>query len=102
MLDIPLMQSIAEQMKSESKVALEGTTAPVKRTSTQRLKMVKFEMNGREYQAIEQNPHKPSRWGKLAREGHSVVQFKDGLTNRFVAVAIDGKVKEYGKLNKTT
>jgi hypothetical protein len=98
MLDIPLMQSIAEQMKSKSKVALEGTTTPVKRTSTQRLKTVKFEMNGREYQAIEQNPDKPSRWGKLARDGHSVVQFKDGLTNKFVAVAVDGKVKEYGKL----
>jgi hypothetical protein len=98
MLDIPLMQSIAEQMKTHTRVALEEKTAPVKRTSMQRLKTVKFEMNGREYQAIEQNPDKPSRWGKLARDGHSVVQFKDGVTNKFVAVAVDGKVKEYGKL----
>lgn len=100
MLDIPRMQSIAEQMKNQSSVAVDGKSAPVKRTSTQRLKTVKFEMSGREYHAIEQNPEKPSRWGKLAREGHSVVQFKDGVTNKFVAVAVDGKVKEYGKLRE--
>jgi hypothetical protein len=97
MLDISLMQSIAEQMKTQSKVELGEKAAPVKRTSMQRLKTVSFKMNGREYQAIEQNPDKPSRWGKLAREGHSVVQFKDGETNKFVAVAVDGKVKEYGR-----
>ena len=46
--------------------------------------------------AIEQNPEKPSRWGQLARYGHNVIQFKDRATNRFVAVSVDGKVKEYG------
>jgi hypothetical protein len=97
MLDIPLMQSIADQMKKQGSVAVDGKNTAVKRTSMQRLKTVKFEMNGREFHAIEQNPEKPSRWGKLAREGHSVVQFKDGVTNKFVAVAVDGKVKEYGR-----
>jgi hypothetical protein len=53
-------------------------------------------MDGGEYQAIEQNPEKPSRWGQLAKEGHQVVQFKDVETNRFVAVAVAGKVKVYG------
>jgi hypothetical protein len=53
-------------------------------------------MDGREYQAIEQNPEKPSRWGELAREGHQVVQFKNGESNRFVAVAVDGEVTIYG------
>ena len=57
-------------------------------------------MNGREYDAIEQNPEKASRWGQLAREGHQVVQFLDKTTRRFVAVAIDGKVKEYGAIRK--
>jgi hypothetical protein len=57
---------------------------------------VTFTMEGRQYAAIEQNPGKPSRWGQLARSGHQVVQFKDGQSNRFVAVAVDGEVKEYG------
>jgi hypothetical protein len=38
-------------------------------------------MDEREYQAIEQNAEKPSRWGQLAQEGHQVVQFKDTGTN---------------------
>jgi len=52
-------------------------------------------MNGRKYQAIEQNADKPSRWGQLARDGHRVVQFRDVQTGKYVAVAVDGKVKEY-------
>jgi hypothetical protein len=43
---------------------------------------------------IEQIPDKPSRWGQLAKESHSVVQIKDVERNKFVAVSIDGKVKE--------
>jgi hypothetical protein len=71
-------------------------SAPVGRTSSQRLKTVTFTMNGREYSAIEQNPEKPSRWGQLARAGHQVVQFKDNESNRFVAVTVDGNVRLYG------
>ncbi len=55
-----------------------------------------FTMEGRQYAAIEQNPGKQSRWGQLARGGHQVVQLKDIQTNRFVAVSVDGEVKEYG------
>jgi hypothetical protein len=44
-------------------------------------------MNGREYEAIEQNPEKPSRWGQLARDGHQVVQFKDNETSQYSAPA---------------
>jgi hypothetical protein len=47
--------------------------------------------------AIEQNPEKPSRWGKLAREGHRVVQFRDLATQKYVAVVVDGEVREYGR-----
>lgn len=32
---------------------------------------------------------------QLTREGHPVAQFKDAETNRFVAVAVDGKIMEY-------
>ncbi len=58
--------------------------------------MVAFTIGDRQYAAIEQNPEKPGRWGQLARSGHQVVQFKDVQSNRFVAVAVDGQVKEYG------
>jgi hypothetical protein len=54
-------------------------------------------MDGKEYQAIEQNPEKPSRWGKLAREGHRVVQIRDIAAGKYVAAVVDGKVMEYGK-----
>jgi hypothetical protein len=54
-------------------------------------------MNGREYEAIEQNAEQPSRWGKLAASGHQVVQFRDTHTNKYVAVAVDGEVKWYGR-----
>jgi hypothetical protein len=54
-------------------------------------------MNGQEYQAIEQNSQKPSRWGELARDGHKVVQFRDAATGKYIAVAVDGDVKEYGR-----
>lgn len=97
MLDIAIMQSVALQMMEREQVTVGDKATRVGRTSYQRLRTVKFEMNGREYQAIEQNADKPSRWGKLAREGHRVVQFRDAQTGKYVAVAVDGEVKEYGR-----
>ena len=94
-IDSDLLSSIAEQMWAGPSVSVRDTHIPVKRSSYQRLKMVTFDMNGRQYQAIEQNAEKPSRWGQLARDGHRVVQFRDVQTGRYVAVAVDGKVKEY-------
>ena len=94
MLDHTLLQSIATQMMEADHVSVEGKSVPVKRTSYQGLKRVQFVMNGQEYVAIEQNADKPSRWGKLAREGHRVVQFRDA-SGGYVAVSVDGEVKEY-------
>jgi hypothetical protein len=96
MLDISLLGSIAKQLMSAEEVETEGKRLPVRRTSKQGLRTVTFTMEGRQYGGIEQNPGKPSRWGQLARSGHQVVQFKDVQANRFVAVAVDGEVKEYG------
>ncbi len=92
-----VFKSIAEQMMAGDAVEVDGKRYPVKRSSAQRLKMVTFRVGEEEFTAIEQNPEKPSRWGKLARDGHKVVQFKHEKTNRFVAVAVDGDVKEYGR-----
>lgn len=97
MSNLEILKSIAEQLMSQATVEVEGRSIPVKRTSSHRLRMVRFELNGRKYDAIEQNRDKPSRWGQLARKGHKVVQFRDVMTNKYVAVAIDGDVKVYGK-----
>ena len=95
MLDRDLLGSIATQLMSGDTVEVNGKSLPVGATPKQRLKTVSFAMKGRRYQAIEQNPDKMSAWGRLARGGHQVVQFKDAQTNKFVAVAVDGKVREY-------
>ena len=96
MLETSLLSSIARQMMTADEVEVEGKRFPVRRTSKKGLRIVTFTMGERQYSAIEQNSEKPSRWGQLARSGHQVVQFKDVETNRFVAVAVDGEVKEYG------
>lgn len=103
MLDVELLTAIATQMMAngaKDRVEVHGKAVPVHRTASQRLKTLTFTMNGRDYTAIEQNPEKPSRWGQLARRGHQVVQFKDNEANSFVAVAVDGKVRQYGRLGR--
>jgi hypothetical protein len=96
-IDADVLKTVALQLMSGESVALPGQAVRVRKTSRQRLKAVRFQMNGREYEAIEQNPEKPSRWGKLAREGHAVVQFRDVLSGKYVAAAVDGKVRVYGR-----
>jgi hypothetical protein len=96
MLDTSVLSSVAKQMMSGDEVEVEGKRLPVRHTSKQRLKTVTFTMGDRQYAAIQQNPDKPSRWGQLARDGHVVVQFKDVVANKFVAVAVDGEMTVYG------
>ena len=100
MIDEDTLKSIATQLMTKSSVTVEGNSAPVRHTSRQKLKTAAFRVEGHEYQAIEQNPEKPSRWGQLARSGRRVVQFKDAERNKFIAVAVDGKVIFYGSANK--
>ena len=78
-------------------VVLEARTSRVTRTGSQRLRTTRFLMGGKEYQAIEQNPDKPSRWGQLARQGYRVVQLRDLQTQKYVAAVVDGEVHAYGK-----
>jgi hypothetical protein len=95
MLDLALIQSVALQMMERDEVMFGDKMVKVERTSYQRLKTVTFKIGGREYQAIEQNADKPSQWGSLAREGHKVVQVRDRVTGKYVAVVVDGTVREY-------
>lgn len=97
MTDLAVLKSVAAQLMSVPEVVVEGRAYHVARTGRGRFRTVRFEAGGREYQAIEQNAEKPSRWGKLAREGHCVVQFRDLQTQKYVAVSVDGDVKEYGR-----
>ncbi len=90
-----MLGSVAEQMMNGEEVTVEGQKIPVKRTGRTKLRMVQFKLNGKMIEALEQNAEKPSRWGKLAREGHRVVQFIDAETHHYIAVAVDGKAREY-------
>lgn len=94
-LDHETLKAVAEQMMGGSVVSLGERSIKVERTGSRRFRTVRFEMSGREYQAIEQNSEKPSRWGKLAREGHRVVQVRDVDSGKYVAAVVDGKVTEY-------
>ena len=100
MLDAELLKSIAAQLMTSTFVNIAKKSVPVRRTSSGRLKTVAFRVGGHRYQAIEQNPEKPSRWGQLARSGHQVVQFKDAVRNKFVAVVVDDEVTFYGANSK--
>ena len=96
MLDAELLKSVASQLMTGTSVNVGGKSTPVRRTSRQHLKTAAFNVEGHEYEAIEQNPAKPSRWGQLARSGRQVVQFKDAGRSKFMAVVVDGEVTFYG------
>ena len=97
-LDHEKLSAVALQMMTGTVVSVGGKTVKVERTGSQKLRTVRFEVHGREYQMIEQNPEKPSRWGKLARDGHRVVQVRDVELGKYVAAVVDGKVREYGRM----
>jgi hypothetical protein len=68
-LDTDLLRSIATQLMNGNAVEVRGKNLRVGRASTQRLKIVRFTVNGREYAAVEQNPEKLSRWVSLRVRG---------------------------------
>lgn len=90
-----VLGSVAAQVMSGEEVVVDGQKIRVRRVGSGRLRMVQFRFDGRVFEAIEQNPEKPSRWGQLAREKRQVVQFRDVVTHKYVAVAVDGEVREY-------
>jgi hypothetical protein len=92
-----VLQAVAAQLMNGEQVTVDDQKVRVKRVGGDRLRMVQFKMNGREFEAIEQNRKKPSRWGQLAREKHQVVQFRDVETKKYVAVSVDGEIMEYGR-----
>ena len=89
------LSSIAAQLMNGKEVVFEDQTLKVERVGSGRLRTVRVVINGRALQAIEQNREKPSHWGQLARKGHQVVQFQDLVTKKYIAVVVDGEVREY-------
>jgi S-adenosylmethionine:tRNA-ribosyltransferase-isomerase (queuine synthetase) len=87
--------SVAKQLMIGDEVVLGDQRVKVRRVGRSRLRMVQFRLSDHTFEAIEQNPEKPSRWGKLAREKHQVVQFRDVIANKYIAVAVDGALTRY-------
>ena len=97
-----ILLSVARQVFSGANVV--GTPegeAPVTRTPSKRLLRVEFTVEGNKVVGIEQNPNTASQWARLARAGHKVMQFRDGVTGRYIANVVDDKVKFYGKRPET-
>ncbi|MFX0108127.1 MAG: hypothetical protein ACFE7R_07580 [Candidatus Hodarchaeota archaeon] len=69
----------------EDTVEIDGNVYPIKQTSKSKVRLV--ERGG--YTYIEQNPHKDSRWAKLAKEGHQIMWVMQG--RRYLAQIKDGK-----------
>ena len=66
-------------------VEIDGNVYPIKQTSKSKVRLV--ERGG--YTYIEQNPHKDSKWAKLAQEGHQIMWVMQG--RRYLAQVKDGK-----------
>ncbi len=66
----------------------------VRRTSKRGLRQVDFVFKGEEIRGLEQNPLTRSQWALIARSGEKVMQFLQ--SRRYIANAVDGKVKIYG------
>jgi hypothetical protein len=78
--DVELLKSVAVQLMRSGAVTLVGQKVRVGKTSRQRLRTARFLMKGREYEAIEQNAEKPSRWGNaggLRSPGSAVPRHDD-------------------------
>jgi hypothetical protein len=83
-----------------TEIASNVLATPQARTPVLLLGKTVFKDDGREVVALQQNPNKPSQWGKLAAENHAVVQFRDANTNAYIGVAVDGVVKLYDGTTK--
>ncbi len=93
-----VFRSVARQVfAGAQEVETAEGRVPVKRTPSKRLRRVEFIVEGDKVVGIEQNPQTASQWAKLAREGHQVMQFREGEAGRYIAVVVDEKVTIYSR-----
>lgn len=64
-LDPELLQSVATQLMSHAQVDLPGQKVRTGKTTRQGFETARVLMSRWEYEAIEQNPEKPSPWENL-------------------------------------
>lgn len=80
-------------LEGKKVVAVADDTFSVLITPKQKLKQVNFQLDGRNFRGLEQNPDTKSRWAAMARSGQKIMQFlEDG---RYVAVVADGEFIPY-------
>ena len=84
-------QTLAEENKE---VRLEDRAYRIKMTRSTKVRTLDFDYGEYTLTAIEQNPAKKSRWAKMAREGHKIVQFN--YLGRFFANVCDAQLTRYG------
>lgn len=75
-------------------IKLNGRLFPVRRTPKRHLLQVDFHLDGESVRGLEQNPETTSRWARLARQSHRIMQFLP--EGRYVTNVVDGKVTFYG------
>lgn len=87
--------SVWRQVLAEGarEVKLDGRRFQVRSTPKKHLNEVDFYVGDEPVRGLEQNPETTSRWARLAREGHKVMQFLSG--GRYIANVVDGKVTLY-------
>ncbi len=88
--EIDKLESVASRIyeaifEGLDSVEIEGEVYPVTQTSRSKVRLV--ERDG--YTYIEQNPHKDSRWAKLAQEGHQIMWVMQG--RKYLAQIKDGR-----------
>ncbi len=98
MLDEKLLADVARQVfAGQKEVETAFGKARVTTTSKQGLRKIEFDAGDFRLVGIEQNHNTASRWAKLAREGHQVMQFRDVATGAYVANVVDDRVNFYHK-----
>ena len=87
-------RSINTVLDTVSSISSKVMSNPSSRTPKLSLGKETVNINGQRLIAIQQNPNKNSAWGALARQGKSVVQYKD-TNNKYVGVSVDGVFTKY-------
>jgi hypothetical protein len=88
------MNTVLDTVSSLSSIASKVMSNPSSRTSKLGLGKETVNINGQRLIAIQQNPNKNSAWGALARQGKSVIQYKD-TNNKYIGVSVDGVFTKY-------
>jgi hypothetical protein len=59
-LNEAVFQSMATQLMANDAVALDGELTNIRQSSRDKVRILSFQIGGRNFEAVEQNPEKPS------------------------------------------